>query len=175
MSSQELDALFQRLEKAQAERRLPPVQDWHPQHSGTIDIVIRADGTWLHEGGAFRRQALVRLFSTVMRREGDRYFLVTPAEKLEITVEDAPFVALDFERRGEGDAQELIFTINSGDHVVADAAHALWIEADRPYLHVRDGLHALISRPAFYRLMDLARQDADGWCITSRGTHFALG
>ncbi len=175
MSTQELDALFQRLEQAQAERRLPPVQDWHPERAGAIDIVIRADGTWLHEGGEFKRQALVRLFSTVMRREGDRYFLVTPAEKLEITVEDVPFLALDFERRGQGSQQELIFTINSGDYVVADHSHRLWVETDRPYLQVRDGLTALINRPAFYRLVDLAEEDADGWFITSRGTRFSLG
>lgn len=174
MSTQDLDALFKRLEQAQAERRLPPVQDWHPQRTGTIDIVIRADGTWLHEGGEFKRQALVRLFSTVMRREEDRYFLVTPAEKLEITVEDVPFLALDFECRGQGDRQELIFTINSGDYVVADGSHRLWMEEDRPYLHVRDGLIALINRPAFYRLMELAEAEADGWFITSRGTRFPL-
>ena len=172
--AEKLDQLFDTLEQAQAERKLPPVQAWRPEREGTIDIVIQRDGTWLHEGTPFERQALVRLFSTVMRREGEAYYLVTPAEKLAITVEDVPFVALDFERRGQGEGLELIFTTNCGDHVVADAEHAIWVEHERPYLHVRDGLNALIARAAFYRLVELAEEKADGWTITSRGAEFQL-
>ena len=170
----DLDQLFDTLEQAQAARSLPPVHAWNPEHEGAIDIVVQRDGTWLHEGTPFERQALVRLFSTVMRREGEAYYLVTPAEKLAITVEDAPFVALDFESRGQGDDLELIFTTNSGDHVVADAEHQIWVEHERPYLHVRDGLNALIARAAFYRLVELAEENADGWSITSRGAAFQL-
>ncbi len=170
-----LDDLFAELELTQSERSLPPVQQWQPEREGEIDIVIRADGTWIHEGTPFTRQALVRLFTTVLRREGEHYFLVTPAEKLKITVEDAPLLALDFEHRGENDSLELIFTTNGGDHVVADGDHAIWLEHDRPYLHVRDGLNALIARPAFYRLMEHATEADHGWILTSRGATFQLG
>ncbi len=172
--SNRLEDLFTSLERAQSERKLPPVQAWQPEHEGTIDIVIRADGTWEHEGSGFTRQALVRLFSTVLRREGERYFLVTPVEKLEINVEDVPFVATDFECRGEGDDLEILFSINSGDHVVADADHRIWMRDGRPYVHVRDGLNALIGRSAFYRLVEHAVEDTTGWSLTSRGARFSL-
>ena len=173
MNSQ-IDDLFAQLEAAEQHRKLPPVSEWHPEREGQIDIVIEADGTWKHEGGRFERQALVRLFCTVLRREGERYFLVTPAEKLEIQVEDAPLLALDFEVRGEGDEQELLFTTNGGDHVVADENHRIWLAEDRPYLHVRDGLNALIARGAYYRLIERAETDAEGVWLTSRGARFQL-
>ena len=172
--SQKIDALFAQLEQEAGERQLPPVHLWHPEREGEIDIVIRADGTWVHEGRAFERMAIVRLFSTILRREGDAYFLVTPAEKLAITVEDAPLLAVDFEVRGQGAEQELLFSTNCGDHVVADAEHRIWLENDRPYVHVRDGLNALIGRSAFYRLADLAETDDQGSYVVSRGENFRL-
>ena len=143
-----------------ATRRGPaPVHLWHPAHCGEIDIVIRRDGTWRHEGAPIAREALVRLFASVLRKDPDGYHLVTPAEKLRITVEDAPFVAVRVDPIG----QALRFETNVGDVVEAGHDHAIRIAADpqtgapRPYLHVRHGLEALIARPVFYELAALAQ------------------
>lgn len=140
-------------------RGLPPVHLWNPAHVGDIDIVIKPDGRWVHEGGPISREALVRLFSTVLRKDPDGYCLVTPVEKLRITVEDAPFVAVRVDREGE----DLRFVTNVGDEVLAGPDNAIRVEvADdgepRPYLHVRRGLEALISRPVFYELVELAEE-----------------
>src|SRR6478752_5117348 len=113
--------------KAQAPGRgLPPVHLWHPEHCGEIDIVIRRDGRWFHEGAPIGREALVRLFSTVLRKDPDGIYLVTPVEKLKITVEDAPFIAVRVDR--EGDA--LKFLTNVGDEVTAGPDHAIRVEVD---------------------------------------------
>lgn len=174
-----LNELFDHLSARQAGKKLPPVRDWDPPRTGTIDIVIRRDGTWYHEGEPIRRQPLVNLFATVLRRDPEGYFLVTPAEKLLIEVEDAPFVAIDMEVKGEGDATELLFSTNVDDHVVADARHPLWVEEHgdepRPYVEVRDGLNALLSRAVFYRLVDQARQEGDELAVYSCGQRFVLG
>lgn len=194
---EDIDALFERLTAAQADRRLPPVERWQPPHEGTIDIRIARDGTWYHEGGAIRRQELVRLFATVLICQNSVYYLVTPAQKLRIEVEDAPFIAEDLDARGTGPGAELLFTINTGDYVVADAEHALEVrgppERPRPYLHVRRGLWALLARPVFYRLVDCAAEEggptvansadsagsANGvngmMVVYSRGARFELG
>jgi uncharacterized protein len=173
------DELFETLEALQAGKKLPPVQRWQPERVGTIDIRIAADGTWYHEGAPFVRDALVRLFATVLRKDADGYYLVTPVEKLKIDVEDAPFVAVDMEVRGRGTKAELLFTTNVGDHLVADAEHALLVEdhdgQPRPYLHVRDGLRALISRTVFYRLVDQAIVESGQLVAYSRGARFLLG
>ena len=171
--------LFEAIIAAQADRRLPPVTSWDPARVGKIDIRIAADGTWYHEGEPIRRQNMVNLFSTVLRRDADGYCLVTPAEKLLITVEDAPFVAVDFEARGEGAAQEVVFVTNAGDAVVADGEHPLRVEdqggVPRPYVMVRNGLEALIARPVFYRLVERAVEEAGELCLYSRGERFVLG
>ena len=169
-----LDAVFTALEAESQKQRRPPVHLWHPERVGEIDIVVQRDGTWIHEGGAFKRPALVRLLASVMRREQDDYFLVTPHEKLRITVEDVPFLTLDFESRGEGPSQEVLFIVNSGDRVVVDASHRVWVEDERPYLEVRDGLHALINRSAFYRLAALTSERDGSWGLVSRGAFHAL-
>ena len=141
-------------------RGLPPVHLWNPAHCGDIDIVIKRDGTWFHEGTPIGREALVRLFSTVLRKDPDGYWLVTPVEKMRITVEDAPFRAVRVDR--EGDA--LRFLTNVDDEVDADADHRIRVETDpvtgepAPYLHVRRGLEALIARPVFYELVELAEE-----------------
>ena len=172
-------SLFEAIIAAQQDRRLPPVASWEPARVGRIDIRIGSDGTWFHEGEPIRRQNMVDLFSTVLRRDPDGYCLVTPAEKLMITVEDAPFVAVDFEARGEGAAQEVVFVTNTGDAVVADRAHPVRVESregePRPYVMVRDGLEALIARPVFYRMVDLAAEEAGELCLYSRGARFVLG
>ena len=145
---------------AQAPKRgLPPVHLWNPSQVGEIDIVIRKDGAWLHEGALIGREALVRLFSTILRKEADGTYLVTPHEKLRITVEDAPFTAVRVDRIGEA----LRFATNVGDEVEAGPEHAIRVEVDaagepRPYLHVRAGLEALITRPVFYDLVEQAEE-----------------
>jgi hypothetical protein len=162
-------------------RGLPPVHLWHPDHVGDIDIVIRSNGEWVHEGARIGREPLVRLFSTVLRKDPDGFCLVTPVEKLRITVEDAPFVATAVERRGEA----LVFTTNVGDEVEAGTEHPIRVERDpgtgepRPYVHVRAGLEALIARPVFYELAEMAveRDTPEGrwFCVRSNGVWFAVG
>jgi hypothetical protein len=161
-------------------RGLPPVHLWNPAHVGDIDIVIKTDGRWLHEGAVISREALVRLFSTVLRKDPDGYCLVTPVEKMRITVEDAPFLAVRVDREGE----VLKFLTNVGDEVEAGPDNAIRVEvaADgepRPYLHVRRGLEALISRPVFYELVEMAeeRASADGPVlgVGSNGVWFPVG
>jgi hypothetical protein len=142
---------------------LPPVHLWNPAHCGDIDITIRRDGLWFHEGTPIGREALVRLFSTVLRKDPDGYHLVTPAEKLRITVEDAPFVAVRVDAvRGAAGEPVLRFLTNVGDVTEAGPANPIRVESDpatgepRPYVHVRRGLEALITRPVFYELAELA-------------------
>lgn len=170
---------YERLIGLVASQRRPPVASWHPEHVGEIDIRIAADGTWFHEGRPIKRQPLVNLFAQILRREADRYYLVTPVEKLAIRVEDAPFIAVDFEvsQRGGGD-QSLVFQTNVGDIVPLDADHPLRVSSTgepRPYVHVRDDLDALISRPAYYRLAELAVARGDDWVVWSHGTPYTLG
>ncbi|HQT55335.1 MAG TPA: DUF1285 domain-containing protein, partial [Phenylobacterium sp.] len=126
-------------------RGLPPVHLWHPTHCGDIDIVIKKDGLWFHEGTPIGREALVRLFSTVLRKDPDGFHLVTPVEKMKITVEDAPFIAVRVDKVGD----TLKFLTNVGDAVEAGPENEIRVEMDattgepRPYLHVRRGLEAL--------------------------------
>jgi hypothetical protein len=151
-------------------RGLPPVHLWNPPNVGEIDIVIRKDGSWVHEGGVIGREALVRLFSTVLRKDPDGVYLVTPHEKLRITVEDAPFLAVRVDREGAA----LRFTTNVGDEVEAGPEHPIRMATDRdgeprPYVHVRGGLEALIARPVFYELAEMAQERS-----TPRGVEFGL-
>ena len=170
---------FEELLKVARDRSLPPVERWQPARVGDIDIRIAANGDWFHEGSLVKRFAIARLFATILRVENGEHFLVTPAEKLHIRVDDAPFIATDFETEGEGTKRRIVFAINVGDAVLADATHPIVVEnrdgEPRPYVHVRDGLRALIARPAFYRLVDLA-DDADGEVeVWSAGERFVLG
>lgn len=163
-------------------QRLPPVERWHPARSGTIDIRIASDGTWYHEGGAISRPAMVRLFSSILRREGDDYWLVTPAEKLKITVEAAPFVASALVSEGSGADRKLAFRLNTDEAVIAGPEHRLWLEprpggGHWPMLQVRGGLNALITRPVYYELAQLALAEAaPGMTVGlwSAGCFFAL-
>lgn len=159
---------------------LPPVHLWNPAHCGEIDIVIRRDGLWFHEGTPIGREALVRLFSTVLRLDPDGYHLVTPVEKLRIRVEDAPFLAVRVDRDGE----VLRFTTNVGDVVEAGPDHAIRVRSDpetgepAPYLHVRRGLEARLTRPVFYELAEMAepRDTAEGrvFGVGSNGAWFPV-
>jgi hypothetical protein len=161
-------------------RGLPPVHLWNPAHAGEIDIVIKPDGRWIHEGAPIARESLVRLFSTVLRKDPDGYWLVTPVEKMRITVEDAPFVAVRVDREGAA----LRFLTNVGDTVEAGPENPLRVEvgADgepRPYVHVRRGLEALVSRPVFYELVEMAEErrtpDGPALVVGSNGAWFSLG
>ena len=179
----DLNDLLREIERA--EKSSLARKDWQPGHSGSIDIRIAADGTWYHEGRAFQRESLTRLFASVLRKQGDQYFLLTPAEKLNIRVDDAPFVASTLEILEQDADQALVFTTNLGDKIVADSQHPIRVEIDaqngepRPYIHFRDGLEALISRSAFFELANLAelrRQDGRSYLsIYSMGVDFNLG
>ena len=158
-------------------RGLPPVHLWNPPHCGEIDIVIKRDGLWFHEGTPIGREALVRLFSTVLRKDDDGIYLVTPVEKLKITVEDAPFIAVRVDRDGEA----LRFTTNVGDEVEAGPDNPIRVEMceatgePRPYLHVRRGLEALIARPVFYELVEMAQERDGAMQVSSNGAWFTVG
>ena len=162
-------------------RGLPPVHLWHPAHCGEIDIVIARNGQWFHEGSPIGREALVRLFSTVLRKDPDGYYLVTPVEMMKITVEDAPFTAVQVDRVGEA----LSFTTNVGDVVEAGPDNEIRVGADpvtgepRPYLHVRRGLEAKLRRPVFYELVEMAQEhdtpDGPTLGVTSNGVWFPVG
>ena len=143
-------------------RKLPPVEKWQPAHCGDSAMRIARDGTWYHEGSPIGRPEMVRLFSTILRREPDGGFvLVTPAEKLDILVEDAPCVAVELKSEGEGEGRRLAFRLNTGDLIVAGPAHRLRFEAGpQPYLEVRAGLDALVARPVYYELAELALEEA---------------
>lgn len=163
-----------------AERRLPPVHLWNPPNCGEIDIRIRRDGVWFHEGAPIGREALVRLFASVLRKDPDGTYLVTPVEKLRIDVEDAPFVATRVDRIGAA----LRFRTNVGDEVEAGAEHPIRIDTGeggepRPYLHVRAGLQALVARPVFYELVELAQErdtpEGPQLGVESNGAWFPVG
>ena len=142
-------------------RELPPVDSWNPEHCGDSEMRIAADGVWFHQGSRIGRPAMVRLFSTILRREPDGgYVLVTPAEKLTTEVDDAPFVALELRSEGASKSRSLAFRLNTGDIVIAGPEHPLRFEqkpdGPHPYLLARNGLEALIARNIYYELVNLA-------------------
>jgi hypothetical protein len=170
--------------QAAARKGPPPVHLWNPPYCGEIDMRIARDGTWFHDGTPIGRMPLVKLFSSILRREEDRYFLVTPVEKLGIRVDDAPLLAIDFEVEGEGEGQNLRFFTRTDDEVVASAENPIRVVRDpttgepAPYVHVRRGLEALIDRKSFYRLVDLGRhaphQGEDWFGLWSAGSFFPV-
>ncbi|MCR9109546.1 DUF1285 domain-containing protein [Marivita sp. XM-24bin2] len=170
--------------RAAKTKGLPPVHLWNPPFCGDLDMRIARDGTWFYLGTPIGRAPLVKLFSSILRKDGDKYFLVTPVEKVGITVDDAPFVATDFEAVGDGEAQALTFTTHVGDIVTAGPEHPIRVERDAesgepsPYVLVRANLEALIDRKSFYRLVDLgAHHDVDGtrWFgVWSDGAFFPI-
>ena len=165
-------------------RGIPPVHLWNPPHCGDLDIRISRDGTWFYMGTPIGRPELVRLFSTILRKDGDSYVLVTPVEKVGITVEDAPFVAVDFELEGSGQAQTLTFTTNVADTVKAGLDAPIRIERDpktgepSPYVRIRANLDALIDRKSFYRLVDIGTSEIyegkDWFGVWSGGQFFPI-
>lgn len=166
--------------RAVAEQRLPPVERWNPTHCGDSEMRIARDGTWFHQGSPIGRPAMVRLFSTILRREPDGGFvLVTPVEKLDIVVEDAPFVATEMKADGAGRDARLAFQLNTGDLVTAGPEHPLRFaqgeDGLRPYLHVRGGLEALVARSIYYELAERALAgDDEPPGVWSGGAFFPL-
>ncbi len=162
--------------RAASKGGLPPVHLWNPPFCGDLDMRIARDGTWFYLGTPIGRPELVRLFSTIIRKDGPDYFLVTPVEKVGITVDDAPFVAVDFERVGD----DLRFETNVRDMVLAGPDHPIRVERDpqtgepSPYVLVRANLEALIDRKSFYRLVDIGAHH-DGWFgLWSGGAFFGI-
>jgi hypothetical protein len=162
------ESLARAAKAAGKEKGLPPVHKWNPEFCGDLDMRIARDGTWFYLGTPIGRPELVRLFSTILRKDDDDYYLVTPVEKVRIQVDDAPFVAVDFEREGEGPEQVLHFLTNLGDRATAGPDHPIRVEHDAegepaPYIHIRDRLEALIDRKSFYRLAEIGiHEDHEG-------------
>lgn len=144
-----------------------PVHLWNPPFCGDIDMRIAADGQWYYQGSPIGRKKMVILFSSILRLDADgKYYLVTPVEKVGIQVDDCPFVAVLLDVSGQGRQQQLTFTLNTDDTVVADAEHPIMVDVDddgqpHPVIEVRDGLKALISRSVFYQLAALAEINED--------------
>ena len=153
-----------------------------PVLCGDLDMRIAADGSWLYRGSPIGRPALVKLFASVLRREADgQYWLVTPAERGRVAVEDAPFTAVEVTAHGMGRDQRLVFRSNLDEEATAGDDHPIRVETDpasgapRPYILIRDGLEARILRPVFYHLVDLGEAEGDRFGVWSSGRFFPLG
>lgn len=163
-------------------RSLPPVENWHPVREGVVAIRIARDGQWYFQGEPMTREATVQLFSTILRKDGEDYFLVTPAEKQKIEVEDAPFVVrlMDIENPGEKE-QKIHFSTNVGDHFTLSVDHPFVLETDakgelRPYVIVRRNLRARLLSPVYYELAGLAQESESGqFGVWSAGAFCVLG
>ena len=157
-------------------RRLPPVDKWHPVHCGDSEMRIARDGIWYHQGRPILRAAMVRLFSTILRREPDgRHVLVTPVEKLDIEVESTAFRAIEMENEGEGRHRRIALRLDSGDALIVGVSHPL-IMLPTPRVLVRHGLEAELSRPIYYELAEIAlAEGADPPGVWSDGTFYPLG
>ncbi len=164
-------------------RALPPVHLWHPERCTDIDMEIRIDGAWWHEGGQIKREKLVRLFATILRKDDDGFYLVTPHEKVVVHVADAPFMATRIDKAGDGTEQTLVVTTNVGDVFTVDSDHPIRVVTDpetgepRPYVEVRAGLEARIARAPFYELVNWSEtvDDSDAIGVRSAGCFFELG
>jgi uncharacterized protein len=162
--------------KLAAARKLPPVDQWHPEKTGDSEMQIMADGRWFHQGGEIKRPAMIRAFSSLLRKdENDSYCLVTPHEKLSIIVDDAPFIAVEMQSEGAGKERKLAFRLNTDDLVIAGPDHAIELRP-LPYLHVRNGLWAKLSRPVYYEMAELALDEGlDPPSLYSNGLLFPIG
>jgi hypothetical protein len=158
-----------------------PVEKWNPPYCGDIGMKIRSDGVWLYQGSPIGRMPLVKLFARVLRKDGDgKHYLVTPAEKVDVDVADAPFLAVEMEVQGSGREQALTFRTNVDDIVTAGAAHPLRFAVEshskglKPYLRVRGRLEALVTRALYYDLVELAVDEGDRFGVWSGGVFFAM-
>jgi hypothetical protein len=171
----DIDDLFETLTNLQTQKRLPPVHLWQPERVGEIDIRIDREGHWYHEGTRIKRHPLVDLFATILRKDGDTFYLVTPVEQMAIVVEEAPFLAIDLDIRGAGESKELLFTTNVGDFVVAGEEHPVYMVNERPFIEIRNGLVARIQRSVFYRLVEEGVEEEGALLVYSQGARFDLG
>jgi hypothetical protein len=182
-TNQGLDRLTAAAKDAAATKGLPPVHLWNPPFCGDLDMRIAGDGSWYYMGTPIGRPALVRLFSTILKREDGKYFLVTPVEKVGIRVDDAPFMAVEMRVSSATHGPLLRFRTNVDDWVDCDAAHRLRFERGEaggltPYLHVRADLWAKVTRPLYYELVDMGQERmVDGrtmFGVESGGEFFAM-
>jgi hypothetical protein len=167
-----------------SENNLPPIDKWNPPFSGDLDMRIKRDGRWYYLGSEIKRKALVKLFASILLKEDDHYFLVTPVEKFRIQVDDAPFIAISVEKQVVDGAECLSFLTNVDESVTADAKHPIRVQIDpltgepSPYILVRRNLEALISRNLFYQLVDqaeVASAASNELFVFSAGERFSLG
>ena len=187
MTDKVLDKLFSDLLSLEAStnKKIPPVHLWNPELSGDMDLVIDREGRWIHEGGEIKRPALVKLFSSILKKEDNEYFLVTPVEKWRIKVDLAPFFITSAKRNIRGDMQAINCMTSVGDSVVVGPNHKLWIEYEVdsdepiPLVHIRLGLPGLLSRNVFYQIVEWADCEEVSkkrhLKITSMGKTFPLG
>ncbi|MCW8833655.1 MAG: DUF1285 domain-containing protein [Colwellia sp.] len=164
--------------KAQGEK-IPPVELWDPDYCGEMDLTIKANGDWFYAGTIFKRPALVKLLSSVLKKEGDEFFLVTPVEKIKITVDDAPFVLTQWSWQDDNQTMMLVSN-NVGDKFTLDANHPIIInEAGELYVTVRRNLLAKVHRNIYYQWIDLAKEvttkKGTELIFTSADCHFSLG
>ncbi len=164
---------------AVAARKLPPVSQWNPEMTGDSGMRIAADGRWFHDGSPITRDAMVRAFSGLLRREGDGYWLVVPYQKLSIEVEDAPFIATDVRVHDEDGTRAITFRLNTDEFVTADGDHPVVVRGDAEtpaiYVTVRDGLEARLDRSTYAQLAEIAIAEGhDPLAVTSCGQSFAL-
>ena len=184
MSTVDFKALVESAKAARGEEhKLPPVEQWDPPLCGSIDIRITKQGKWEHEGSTIKRRKLVKLFASILKKEADEYFLVTPKEKWQLEVEDAPFFVAEVEIIEREDEQAILFTTDTGDRVIADANHPITVTADpesgdpQPYVEIRAGMLGRLSRNVYYELAKFAQpleQQPEEYEVVSMGQRFKL-
>ena len=180
MPAKKLEQIFKQINN----KSLPPVHLWNPELTGDMDMRIAADGNWFYRGSVIERARMVKLFSTILKREQDQYYLVTPVEKYRIEVEDAPFIAVEVDLV-EDNEPHLVFRTNVDDQVIADSQHPILVNTQletgepRPYVHIRNDLYALMHRNVFYHLVEIAQQQSingsQQLVVYSAGECFSLG
>ncbi len=163
-----------------AARKLPAVDDWNPAANGNSDMQILANGRWMHQGGEITRPAMVRAFASLLRFDNGQHYLVTPYEKLSIMVDDAPFIAVELLSEGQGAARNMALRLNTDDLVILDAAHTMIMRTETdpplPYVNVRGGLWAKLSRPVYYEMAELAlAENSRNPGLYSGGAYFLFG
>jgi hypothetical protein len=180
------DDIERSVQQHSSAKGLPPLHRWHPELSGDMDLVITRDGQWLYQGAPIAREATVKLFSTILRREDDgHHYLVTPVEKWRIQVEDAPLLAHSLARKGEGAGQVLSLTTNVGEVLEIGPEHPLAVsqypnsDEPRPVVYVRHGIEARLVTAAFYELADLVEEQHDNgetqYGVLSHGKFWKIG
>ena len=178
------DSFYQQLGDLGSGDNIPPVETWNPPLSGDMDLIVKNDGSWIHEGRTITRQGLLRTFSRILKREDDHYFLVTPAEKWRIQVESAPFFIVSMQVENPGKLQVITMASNTDNLISLNAEHPLWVEYDSelnptPYILVRQNLHGLISRNVYNELCELVEtvttDSKTVWQIRSNNSVFLLG